>query len=149
MTFRFLAVVIALLLVAWVPQLRGWRDWRWFARWTQMCGNLHGAIRVLLVVAPPAIVMAIVGALLSGDGWMALIWLIFSVLVLVYTLGPRHLDDDIDAVVHADGRAEREAAAQHLRAHGDDDTAMPLESAALVEASVYSSLQRRFGVLFW
>ena len=53
MTFRFLALVIALLLVAWVPQVRAWRDLRWFDRWIEQCGNVHGAGRVLLKPAAP------------------------------------------------------------------------------------------------
>lgn len=149
MTFRFLAVVIALLLVAFVPQVRTWRDWRWFDRWVEQCGNVHGAGRVLLVLAPPAIVVAIIGALLGSANWLALVWLAFAVAVLIYTLGPHNLEADIDAVLASEGLVERAHAAQALRVHADDDAVLPLEPAALVEASVCSALKRRFGVVFW
>ncbi len=149
MTFRFLALVIALLLVLRVPQVRAWRDLRWFDRWTTQCDGVHGAGRVLLVLAPPVVAVAVLGALLGSADWLAIAWLAFAVLVLVYTLGPRHLEADIDAVVEAEGHAEREQAAQHLRVHADDDAALPLAPAALVEAGVGSALKRRFGVVFW
>lgn len=149
MTFRLLALLIALALVWWVPQIRMWRDLRWFRRWESDRGNVHGAGRVLLVLAPPTLVVIVVSALLGSVDWLGIVWLAFAVLVLAYSLGPRHLEADIDAVLDAEDPLERVAAAQALRTHADDDAALPLQSAALVEAGVVSSLKRRFGVIFW
>lgn len=149
MTFRFLAVVIALLLVFFVPRVRTWRDWRWFERWMAQCGNTRGVGRILLVLAPPVVVVAIIGGLLGSASWLTIAWLAFAVLVLIYTLGPRNLEADIDAVLMAEGRLERVLVAQNLRVHADDDAALLLEPPVLVEASVSSALKRRFGVVFW
>ncbi|HET6588061.1 MAG TPA: beta-lactamase induction protein [Oleiagrimonas sp.] len=149
MTFRFLAVVIALLLVAFVPQVRTWRDLRWFDHWIVQCGNVRGVGRLLLVLAPPVIVVAIVAALLGSAYWLTLVWLAFAVAVLVYTLGPRNLEADIGAVLASEGLVERAHAAQALRVHTDDDAVLSLRPAALVEASVCSALKRRFGVVLW
>lgn len=149
MTFRLLALLVALAVVWWVPQVRMWRDLRWFRRWQAQCGNVRGAGRVLLVLAPPTIAVIVVAAILGSADWLGIVWLAFAVVVLVYSLGPRHLEGDIDAVLEAEGPAEREAAAQALRVHADDDAALPLTAAALVEAAVGSALKRRFGVVFW
>lgn len=149
MTLRLFAVVLALVLLAWVVPLRRWRDLRWFDRWINQCGQLHGPLRVLATLAPWVVVVAVLGILLGLSEWTGVLWLAFSVLVLIYTLGPRYLDTDIDAVIHAEDRAEREQAAQALRVHADDDAALPLAAPALVEATVLSALKRRFGVVFW
>lgn len=149
MTLRLLALLIALALVWWVPQVRTWRSLSWFRRWQAQCADVRGAGRVLLVLAPPVIAVAVVGAILGSVDWLGILWLAFAVAVLVYTLGPRHLEADIDAVLEAEDPSGREAAAQHLRVHADDDAALPLQPAALVEAGVTSALKRRFGVLFW
>lgn len=149
MTFRLLALLIALLLVATVPQVRACRNLRWFGRWVAQWHNLQGAGRVALVLAPPAVVAAVLGIIFSSMHWLDIVWLAFAVFILVYTLGPRYLEDDIDAVIHARDRDAAGVAAQDLRVHADDDAALPLESSALVEASVLSALKRRFGIVFW
>ncbi|HET7266823.1 MAG TPA: beta-lactamase induction protein [Oleiagrimonas sp.] len=149
MTFRLLALVIALLLVATVPLVRHCRDLRWFHWWTDRCDGTRGSGRVWLVLAPPAILAAIIGIIFSSADWLAVVWLAFAILVLIYTLGPRYLEDDIDAVLGAENREQAGRAAQALRVHADDDAALPLDPPALVEASVLSALKRRFGVVFW
>lgn len=149
MTFRLLALVIALSLVATLPLVRQWRDLRWLPWWAARCEGTRGAGRVWLVLAPPAVLVAIIGIIFSSADWLAVIWLAFAVLTLIYTLGPRYLEADIDAVLTASSRDEAARAAQALRVHADDDAALPLDSAALVEATVLSSLKRRFGVVFW
>lgn len=149
MTLRLLALLIALLLVAWVPQVRAWRNLAWFDRWVAQCADARGAGRALLVLVPPAIIAAIIGGLLGSVAWLAIVWLAYAVLVLLHTFGPRHLETDIDAVIAAPDADERRQAAQALRVHADDDAALPLESPALVEAAVLSALKRRFGLVFW
>ncbi|HEX7340953.1 MAG TPA: beta-lactamase induction protein [Rhodanobacteraceae bacterium] len=149
MTFRLLALLIALALVATVPLVRSWRDLRWFDHWITLCESTRGIGRVLLVLAPPAILAAILGIVFSSAVWLAIVWLAFAVLVLICTLGPRYLEADIEAVLAADDTPSRIAAAQALRVHADDDAALPLTSAALVEAAMLSALKRRFGVVFW
>ncbi|HEX7339594.1 MAG TPA: cobalamin biosynthesis protein [Rhodanobacteraceae bacterium] len=149
MTIRLLALVIALLLVLWVPQLRGLRDWRWFRRWSEECNGVHGAAHVILVLALPAVVAGVIGAVLGSVMWLGIVWLAFAVAVLVYTLGPRYLESDIEAILEADTPDGRSHAAQALRVHSDDDAALPVDAHALVEAAVVSSLKRRFGVVFW
>lgn len=148
MALRLFAVLIALLLAAWLPQLPRLRNWRWFRSWVTQCSDSHGAARVLLVLLPPVAGMAIIAILLNLAAMLQVLWLLFAVAVLLYTLGPQHLENDIDAVLHASDTVAREQAAQALRAH-EDDPPLPFTAPALVEASVASALHRRFGILLW
>ncbi len=149
MTYRFIALLIALALVWWVPRVRTWHDLRWFAFWQEQCRRVHGVARVILVLAPPAVVTAVIAGVLAGAERTGILWLAFAVLVLLFSLGPRHLESDVDAVLDASGLAAQEQAAQVLRPHADDDTALALEASALVEATAMSALIRRFGIIFW
>lgn len=149
MTFRLLSLLIALLLVATVPQVRACRNLRWFEHWMAQFRNIHGAGRVALVLAPPAVMAAILGIIFSSTHWLDIVWLAYAVLILIYTLGPHYLEDDIDAVLGAENMEQAGLAAQALRVHADDDAALPLTPSALVEATVLSALKRRFGIVFW
>jgi AmpE protein len=148
MALRLLAVLIALALVAWLPQLRGWRDFRWFRAWTAQWGDSSGAPRVALALLPPVVLVAVVGFVFGRIPAFGVLWLLFAVLVLLYTLGPRRLEADIDAVLQAPDRPQREAMAQALRVDADG-APLPLAAPELVEAAVLSALKRRFGVLLW
>jgi AmpE protein len=66
--------------------------------------------------------------------------------VLVYCLGPREFESDLEAILEAPDGASREAAAQAL---ADDDAPVAWNAPALGVAIVYAALRRRFGVLFW
>lgn len=149
MTFRLLALLIALLLVATVPQVRAWRGLRWFDHWVAICGNTRGAGRVALVLAPPAVAAAILGIIFSSIHWLAIVWLVYAIVLLIYTLGPRYLETDIEAVTGAADQEAASEAAQALRVHADDDAVLPLMPSALVEATMLSALKRRFGIVFW
>ena len=73
---------------------------------------------------------------------------ILSVLVLIYTLGPRSLDADVSAVVNADTDVERNQASNHLldRAAPDDEDQF---NAALTEGVFVQALRRWFAIIFW
>jgi AmpE protein len=146
MALRLLAALIALLLVTQLPRLGAWRDLRWFRAWTAQCGDSSGAARVVLVLLPPVLLAALIAFALRQAPLLAVLWLLFGVLVLIYTLGPRSLEADIDAVLHAPDRASRESAAHALRVD-IDAPALTFDAPELVEAAVLSALRRRFGVL--
>lgn len=148
MTLRLFAVLIALALVAWLPRIRNLRDGRWFHSWVMQCNGSPGAGRVVLVLLPPVAAVAVIAILLNLTPLLGVLWLVFAVIVLLYTLGPRNLEGDIDEVLLATDPLQRDAAAQNLKVHAADPP-LPFTAAVLVEAGVYSALQRRFGVLFW
>ncbi|MBB3226399.1 AmpE protein [Luteibacter sp. Sphag1AF] len=146
MALRLLAALIALLLAYGLPQLARWRDDRWFRAWVNRLGDGSGAARVAVTILVPVLLCAVFGAILGTLPFFDLAWLAFAVIVLVYALGPREVESDIDAILKAPDTLRRDEAIQQLRA-GDE----PLRwfAPALVEAAFFAALRRRFGVLFW
>jgi AmpE protein len=152
MALTLIAVVLALVLGHVVPSLLAVRryDWyvawlRWFARLLAGDSTLQGRIGVLFAVGLPALAVAAVQLLLDGHGY-GLPLFVFSLLVLVYTWGPRDLDLDVEAVVDARDNEARRKAAHALFPEGGDPV---IEGPSLVEAVFRCALWRWFGVLFW
>lgn len=147
MAIRLVAALIVLLLVFSQVDFTRVRDFAWFRSWLAQLRFTEGGGRVAIALALPVIVCAVIQRALYGWGFGAA-EVVFAILVLIYALGPREPEADIDAVLTAADTPAREAAAQELR---DDTSAAPLPftSPALVEAVVLAGLRRRFGVLFW
>ncbi|WP_448095971.1 beta-lactamase induction protein [Luteibacter yeojuensis] len=146
MALRLLAVLIALV-VAWsVPQLARWRDDRWFRHWVNRLGDTSGPGRVAVVLLVPVIACALLAGVLRSLPFFDLGWLAFAVIVLVYALGPREIEADIDAILRAPDTLRRDEAIAALR---HDDAPLTWFAPVMVEAVFYGALRRRFGVLFW
>jgi AmpE protein len=146
MALRLLAVLIALAIVWSVPQLARWRDERWFRGWVNRLGDTSGPGRVAVILLVPVVATAIVAGLLASLPFFDLAWLAFSIAVLVYALGPREIETDIDAILRAPDTLRRDEAIAGLR---HDEQALTWFAPALVTAAFYGALRRRFGVLFW
>jgi AmpE protein len=152
MALTLIAVVLALVLGHVVPSLLAVRRYDWFIGWLRSFGRLlagdspmQSRIGLLLAVGLPCLAVAGVQYLLDGRAY-GLPLFAFSLLVLIYTWGPRDLDLDVDAVVEArDGEARR-VAARTLFPEGGDPV---IEGPSLVEAVFRCALWRWFGVLFW
>ena len=148
-------LLAALLVIAGasaLPDLARWRDFSWLKVWLAQGarrhdGAMHSRYPLLLVplvlVSVCALIQVALHHVLFGLPAFA-----FGVVVLFYCWGPRDLDADIDGVLKAPDSDRRSAAAQALRPDPVVAT-LPLESAALVEATFASALSRTFGVLFW
>ncbi|HXS73197.1 MAG TPA: regulatory signaling modulator protein AmpE [Rhodanobacteraceae bacterium] len=147
MAIRLVAALIVLLLAFSQVDFTRVREFAWFRSWLVQLHFAEGGGRIAIALALPVVACALVQRALYGWGF-GLAGVIFAVLVLIYTLGPREPEQDIDAVLTAADAPSREAAAQLLR---EDATAAPLPftASALVEAAVLAGLRRRFGVLFW
>lgn len=148
MALRLLVVLIVLGLLHWLPHVARLRRFDWFRGWTGHLGDSQGAAFVALALLPPLLLCLLVSVIARATSPLQLLWLVFAVLVLAFCFGPRELEADIDAVLKANDRVGREAAAQALRPH-PDGTPLPFTAPALVEAAVWAGLQRRFAVLFW
>lgn len=146
MALRLLAVLIALIVVWSVPQLARWRDDSWFRHWVNRLGDTAGAGRVAVVLLVPVLACAILAGILRSLPFFDLGWLAFAVIVLAYTLGPREIESDIDAILRAPDNLRRDEAVAALR---HDDAPLTWFAPVLVEAAFYGVLRRRFGVLFW
>ncbi|HEY4291813.1 beta-lactamase induction protein [Luteibacter sp.] len=146
MALRLFAVLVALVIAWSVPQLSRWRDERWFRLWVERMADLSGPGRVAVVLLVPVIACAILAGILRSLPFFDLGWLVFAIAVLVYALGPREIESDIDAVLHAHDTLRRDEAVAALR---HDDAPLGWFAPVLVEAAFYGALRRRFGVLFW
>jgi AmpE protein len=146
MALRLLAILIALVIVWSAPQLARWRDDRWFRSWVNRLGDTSGPGRVAIVLLVPVIAAAIIAGILASLPFFDLAWLIFSIAVLVYTLGPREIETDIDAILRAPDTLRRDEAMAALR---HDEEALTWFAPALVGAAFYGALRRRFGVVLW
>lgn len=109
--------------------------------------QVAGCIVGLLLPALPVLIVA-----LSLDQWLPrLTWVLFAALVLVFSFGPRDLDEELEDYIAAEtaGQTERaqDAAAviiEHDAAQRREARAESVEEAAFVQAN-----NRVFGVLFW
>ncbi len=152
-----IAVVLALLLerALWhALHLRqsGWvcGYYRWLKGRVEGSGDMAqaiGSIAALLLLVLPVALAAIL-----LDRWLPpLTWVIFAALVLVFSLGPRDLDQELEDYIAAETGGDTERARsvaaviiEHDAAQRREARAESVEEAAFVQAN-----NRLFGVLFW
>jgi AmpE protein len=146
MAIHLLVVLLALALLHLWPRLASWRGDDLFRRWVQQLADTSGPGRVALALLPP-IALCVLLVVLLGHGVTGP-WLqpLFALIVLVYCLGPRDFEADVEAVLTAPDGVSREAAAQQL---ADDGAAVAWNARALGSVTVYAALRRRFAVLLW
>jgi AmpE protein len=144
-------LLAALLVIAGahaLPDLARWRDFSWLKVWLAQAGGAARSRYPLVLLPLGLLVVCALVQLALHHVLFGLPAFAFGVVVLFYCWGPRDLDADIDVVLKAPDSDRRSAAAQALRSDPATST-LPLESAALVEATFGSALSRSFGVLFW
>lgn len=146
MAIRLLAALIALGLLHLQPQLACWRGDAGFRRWVHQLADTSGVGRVVLAVLVPVVVCALMIWILHRLPLPDLLLLVFSLAVLLFSLGPHPFEADLAAILKAPDQSSREAAAQVL---SDDGETVAWRTADLGEATAYAALRRRFGVLFW
>jgi membrane protein required for beta-lactamase induction len=152
-----IAVVLALLLERALARVLHLREAGWvggYYRWlrgriaasgatVQAVGSVAGLLMLVLPVALGAVAL---------DRWLpSLTWVIFAAIVLVFSLGPRDLDEELEDYIAAEaaGDSDRARAAaaviiEHDAAQRREGRAESVEEAAFVQAN-----NRVFGVLFW
>ncbi|MFN7549992.1 MAG: hypothetical protein ACK5SH_00180 [Pseudomonadota bacterium] len=152
MAVKLLAMVIALAAAHTLPDLARLRRFDWLAGWAGALRGLFGAqdwfaggLGAALVVGLPAIALYGLQTALAGV-LFGLASLALAVATLFYCWGPRDLDLDVDAVVHAPDGERRRVAASLL---APEAIAGRIDGTLLVDAVFQSALVRWFGVLFW
>jgi membrane protein required for beta-lactamase induction len=152
-----LALLLALLLERGLTQLFHLREPRWldgyFDRVAGVLGGNAGALKLagvllalLLPVLPVAVLQWFMGSYLYGLPQLGL-----AVIVLLFSLGPRDLRDEVDDYVAALDRGDHDAAARLAKELLEADAASrgagvreAVEDAVFVQAN-----NRIFGVVFW
>ncbi|KAF1723169.1 cobalamin biosynthesis protein [Pseudoxanthomonas wuyuanensis] len=153
MSVTLIAVVVALVLGHVAPALvTSARQFHWYGQWLRWWDGQaaessfwRGPYGITLALLPPLLAVALLQWLLR-EPLFGIPGLLFGILVLVYSWGPRDLDVDVEAIIDAhEPQARREAIA---RLWPQADTAAA-DGPALVEAVFQNALRRWFGVLFW
>ncbi len=154
MAITLVAVVIALVLGHVAPGLvAALRRFEWFGAWLRWLDERlgeqdsfwRGRYGLLIALAPVLLLVALFQVALHAP-LLGLAGLLFGILVLVYSWGPRDLDVDVEAIIDAHDEASRRMALTHLYEEGETVRG---DGGVLVEAVFRSALRRWFAVLFW
>ena len=147
------AVIAALVLGHVAPALaRSLREHPWYARWLLWLGShpddgglWYGRHGIWLALLPLVLLVGAVQLALSG--WlMGLPALLFGVVVLVCTWGPRDLDIDVESVLDA---SDPQARAERLARLAPEPGVAVVEGPALPGVVMRSALRRWFAPLLW
>jgi membrane protein required for beta-lactamase induction len=137
-----------------LPALRRYRFFHDYADWMRSRLQMepwNGALGLLILLLPPLLVVGLLQGWLSGGLW-SLFGLLFGIAVLVFTLGPRDLAQDVDdyCAVHgdADDEARRAIAREFQPALADDADTRTCDEAVL-RGVLVGAHDRWFGVIFW
>jgi len=152
-----IAVALALLLERALAHVLHWRELGWvggYYRWLR--GRIEGSGAVaqtagcigglLLLVLPVAL-----AAIALDQGLPPMTWVVFAALVLVFSLGPRDLDSELEDYLAAESAGETERARRAAAVIIEHDAAQRREARAesVEEAAFVQANNRLFGVLFW
>jgi AmpE protein len=146
MAVRLLATLLALGLLHLLPQLAQWRHDTVFRRWVKQLDDVRGRARVWLILLPPVVLCLLLAGLVGAMPLGELGRLLLGLLVLLYALGPREFEADLESVLSAPDPLSRDAAVQGLAGAGRH---VDWNAHALGEAITLAALRRRFGVLLW
>lgn len=154
---NFLALLLGLATERMLTHLFHLREFRWLdPLFDQHLRRLRKARRVLavsltlvltiLLVAPVA-----VASLLLWDELLRIPYFLFAVVVLLFSLGPRDLDDEVEdylaALESGDAETQRQVAEELLERAPPESRSGCNEA---VERAIYTQANNRiFGVIFW
>ena len=144
MALKLLAVLLALLLARSAPTLLHLRNFGWLKPWLRAMSSTRTG--VVLAVLLPALLVGVIGYALLGR-WLGVLWLAFALVTLLWTLGPREMEADLEELLNA---AEGEPRAAALQNFGDgSDVPLSWSASSVVGAGINAALRRRYAVLFW
>jgi AmpE protein len=150
-----MAMLIGLFLERSLDTLDELRRFDWFKRYIQFIRALlssdpTGLFTVLLAILPPVLCVTVLDFLLK-DIWAGLIDFLLSVSVLVYCLGPKRLDLQVDRFLLAWERGDTEGAEWYaVEVLGPRAPTAPGNLAhAMVGGVLEQANERLLGVFFW
>ncbi|MFP4244316.1 MAG: regulatory signaling modulator protein AmpE [Ectothiorhodospira sp.] len=153
----FITIVLALLLERFTSRVEQLRSFIWLPRYAQAVRaraegfGLGGTAALVVTIALPLVAVGLIFTLLGGV-WGGVPGFVLSLAVLLFCLGPRNLDREVDAFLEAGALKDTEREARHAaQVLGDRPVPDgPVERArAVLEALLSESNGRVFAVLFW
>ena len=154
---HLIVIVVALFVERALGQLRRWRDVDGFARYVALIERSRAGARWLshpsgvLVIAPPVLAVALLQWAIDHYLWLG-VDLIFGVVVLVLTFGPRDLWEDVYALAHARSEADHDRAAACAAALCRSHSGRPpadRDGQTIVGAVLVQGHERVLAVLLW
>jgi AmpE protein len=153
-----ITILIALFLERFAGTLDDMRQFRWldgYARWMrerlEAVGISDGTVQFVIAILPPVVLLALVALMVHGVV-LGLLDIILGVIILLLCLGPRDLNDQVDAYVEAGAMKDEERQKRHAQdlLGSEEVPAAPRErTRAVVEAIFSEANERLFAVLFW
>lgn len=151
-----LLIAAALACERLLSHLRRWREYDWVSRYLarlldiSLFEPLWKSPWGLLFLLPPLLFVGLLQALLQG-GVLTLVGLVFAVLVLVFSLGPRDLWEEVHALINARRAGDEQQAAELARDLCAVAGRRPRQARGgmLVRAVLVQGCERVFGVLLW
>jgi membrane protein required for beta-lactamase induction len=152
-----LALLLALIVERGLTHLFHLREPRWLDRYfdwaARVLGRSSGEVRIaaaVVVVLLPVLPVALLDGALGGH-LLGLPQLTFAALVLLFSFGPRDLNDEVDDYVAALERGDRDEAGRRAKELLEADAAgrSSVLREAVEEAIFVQANNRIFGVIFW
>ncbi len=154
---HLIVIVIALFAERALGQLKRWRETDGFARYVRLIegsrvgGRWFSGSAGVLVVVPPVVIVALAQWAIAHYLWLGL-ELVFGVIVLVLTFGPRDLWEDVYALAHARSTDEHDhakARAVTLCRRATGRAARDIDGATIVGAVLVQGHERILATLLW
>ncbi|MES9990499.1 MAG: regulatory signaling modulator protein AmpE [Candidatus Thiodiazotropha sp.] len=150
-------IIICLIAERYLLDRRELRNNDWFYAYNQWLQGhdlpqalRQGIIGILLLILPPLLAVVLFQYLFE-EAMFGLIWLLFSIMVLLYCLGPNDLDSEVnqyvDAVDNDDENEIRVTATTLIK--DEPPTSEPARSQAVAEGVLLQANHHLFSVLFW
>jgi membrane protein required for beta-lactamase induction len=151
-----IAILLSLTLERLLGAMEGLRNFRWFGAWSAWVHRQlpreapwQGAAGVVALLLPPLLLVVLLFNLLD-DFWMPLSFLA-GVMVLLYCMGPKDLEAEVEAFIEARERDDEESALWHASAllggHVPDNSRVLTRT--LVENILAEANGRLIAVFFW
>ena len=153
---NLISILIALAVGTFYRPIQEWRRYNWFFRYSDILYNRldgqgwrDGPLGVILVVGSVVFGVWLVDAML--DGVAAFFSFLFGIAVLIYTLGPRDLEQEVEEFNTAIERGDYEAGEIYAtRILGYEISGSPTEATRRVKEGVLVEANARlFGILLW
>jgi membrane protein required for beta-lactamase induction len=152
-----LALLLALLIERAATRILHLREAHWLDAWYGWAEDRlarraqpPGVAACALVALVPVLPVALAAGLFQG-AHARLSWLLFASLVLVFSLGPRDLDDEVTEYLEAESRGDQDRARNLASGliEREEKRRQSRRAEAVEDAIFVAANDRVFGVLFW
>jgi membrane protein required for beta-lactamase induction len=148
-----ISIIIGLLFDRAFRHLHDLRDLSWFEYYSNAVVRIikaNGVVQMIAILLFPVLVIATIQLLLS-DFLLELPYLLFSVLVFAYCLGPACLSSDIEYYLDARRLGDEDEALHYAGALTERaaSTAPDQQTSDVTRAILHVANERIFAVIFW